>query len=235
MKFTNDLYLGEGIDVRFNGEQYVSDVQDITPKGVIVVSAPMREGAEIPLKKKDTLKITYSRESGMFSFPAEVQSRRIDNAVSLVELRQSGLVTKKQRREYVRIDAVLDVTMKELMHADKVKEMTMEEALKRIGNRKYSIMPVLSEPVMGVTIDISGGGFRIKSPRLFEADTLLECSLSLQGGETVSGDAVVLNSSPTAEDERYPFQIIVEFVGIEEKARQQIIRYIFERQLKKRS
>jgi len=228
-----DLRLGEILTLIIENQRCASNLQEITPRGTMILSAPTFRGAVIPLRANDKVQMIYYRASGQYSCIIEVAKRLMEKGMPLVEAELRSPISKYQRREFVRFDTLLPVTVIELVSAEKVKNMTLKKALQSVADRKYSVMPAFSEPILGMTMDISGGGARVSSPIEFEADTILECEFTLRDDLSATAEALVLRCD-TVDSKDYPFQMTLKFVLIEEKSRKKIIKYIFDEQLKRR-
>lgn len=87
--------------------RYASYTVDITEDG-ITVAAPMLGSRIIALPVGTTLQVIYVNDFGVYGFPAEVTGKKQD-ATQLLVLTRRGLVTKVQRRNFVRLNTLLPV------------------------------------------------------------------------------------------------------------------------------
>ncbi|SER13802.1 c-di-GMP-binding flagellar brake protein YcgR, contains PilZNR and PilZ domains [Gracilibacillus ureilyticus] len=81
------------------------------------------------------LKVSYIQNNSVFVFPSKVIGKRIDNIPGIILSYDKDRVKKVQRREFVRVDSLLDISI-------------------RSPYDNFS-------PVTGVTRDISGGGLSV--------------------------------------------------------------------------
>ncbi|MGC4376269.1 flagellar brake domain-containing protein [Fictibacillus sp. Mic-4] len=148
------------------------------------------------------------KDQSVFMFKTELQGRKMDKIpVLLISYPGSEALQRIQRRQYVRVDTMLDVAVS---HNEQ-----------------------LFSPFVTVAVDISAGGMQLVLPRrhsLLE-NNIIQCLivLPMTSGEKVYLDLEcnVLRISADSEKVRASIQ----FKEIQEFERQQIIRYCFEQQL----
>ncbi len=229
-----DLTLGERLDVIIGERRCISNVQEITRAGNLVISAPTYRSVIVPIPDGELVNVVYFRQSGMFSFVAALLRRYNDGNIELCEIEIKSPISKYQRRDFVRYDTVLPVRVSMLADAETLSGMSIEETLRRIFDRRYMGMPregdYPSEDCL--TLDISGGGLRFSARESYEKNCLLECTVTFSDEEEITVDALVMR----AEEARngLPWRIGVQFVNIEERLRRKIIKYIFNEQVKER-
>lgn len=227
-----DLTLGERLDVIIGEKRCISNVQEITHSGHLVISAPTFRSAIVPIPEGELVSVAYFRQSGMFSFVAALLRRYHDGQVELCEIEIKSPVSKYQRRDFVRYDTVLPVRVGLQADAETLSRMSVEETLRRIFDRRYMGMPremdLPSENCY--TLDISGGGLRFSTYGQYEKNSLLECTVTFSEEDEVTVDALVVRIDELGEQNR----VGVQFVNIEERLRRKIIKYIFNEQVKER-
>ncbi|MDT8860033.1 flagellar brake domain-containing protein [Alkalihalobacillus sp. MEB130] len=149
-------------------------------------------------------------ESAMYAFDTEIVGRMKGN-IPVLFLKDPGKekYIRIQRRNYVRVETAVDV----------------------------AIHPINSEfsPFTTVTLDLSGGGCAILLPQnqsfLEQGQTTIHLVLHMQTGDIVYVKAlckVVRVFTPRKEARR---RASLQFLDIDERDQQKIIRYCFERQL----
>ncbi|KYZ77276.1 hypothetical protein AXX12_03860 [Anaerosporomusa subterranea] len=117
-------------------------------------------------------------------------------------------ITKIQQREYVRIDAKLQAT---------VTLIDQEEEL----------------PPAKLTInDISGGGVRLISLQPYPVGVNLLITFEIPGQEIIETIGQVVRSEQPQTD-RTVYWIGVKYVGLQERQRNKIIKYVFQKQLER--
>ena len=230
-----DLTLGERLDVVIGERRCISNVQEITREGTLVISAPTFRSTRVPVKADDLLNMIYYRASGMFSFIAAVTRIFDEGSLSLMEVEIRSPISKYQRRDFVRFETVIPLSLVTLASPEAVKNMPVDDTLRMIYDRRFSgsARPGSTPPVEALSLDISGGGLRFACRQDFERDTLIECTLMLSEESSITADAIVVRNDINREGGAR-FHIGCRFVNIEERIRRRIIKYIFEEQVKRR-
>lgn len=142
-------------------------------------------------------------------FPTRVQGHKLDNIPLLVlERPDPRSIIRIQRRQYVRVPAVLDVTL-------------------RCGDAVHTVR----------TLDISGGGLKCAVPDLrpFPVGTAVEGVVVLPHPQctAVTFAGTVVRTQPPAEKGK-PAAVSIRFDRISEKERQAIVQFCFRTQLRAR-
>ncbi len=226
---------GDRLDVNIDDKRCTGIVQSVVGGERIIIFAPVYRGEHVLLSKGEFVNITYYRQSGMYTFIAMVASLYADqDGQPRCELEIKSPISKYQRREFVRYDAELPLFVRVVGRVDENTGQTPEERLNmliydgsivgspRRGETEY-------EEIDSLTIDISGNGLRFSTALEMTFGTLLECTIELSEGKTVTVDCKVIRIDRTAFEGR--FIICVQFVNIEEHVRRKIIRFIFERRM----
>ncbi len=230
-----ELMLGDKLEVLIGEHRCVSDVQEITEDGHLIISAPMYRSMVVPLLEGELLHVVYYRKAGMFSFVAQLIRRYREGEADLVELALKSPISKYQRRDFVRLDTVIPLSVRLIARPQHVVARSVDEILRMIYDQRYVGVPRPlgegEEIYSGYTIDISGGGVRFASRESFETGALVECTLHLSESNevTVDGQIVRQDSEGNAGQE---FRASIQFVNIEERIRRKIIKHIFDQQAK---
>ncbi|MDR0381824.1 MAG: PilZ domain-containing protein [Oscillospiraceae bacterium] len=232
-----ELGLGERLEIMVGEKRCVSDIQELPKEGILILSAPTHRGVPLALPEGEMLHVTFYRAGGMFSFMARLRRRFKEGTLSLVEVELCSPISKYQRREFVRLETVLPLSVRLLATPEQFAGRTVEEMLRRICDRRYEGIPRPLRPGERIyachTIDLSGGGARFAAEENFEKGALLECTFSLKGRESLTADGhVVRVEEQESEGPRY--RVSVRFVNMEERLRRNIIKYIFGEQSKER-
>ena len=230
-----DLQLGEYFDILIGERRCASNLQEITPAGTMILSAPTFRSTPLPIEKGRRVTLVYYRPSGMYSCTVEITRRFVENKLPFVEAELRSPVQKYQRRDFVRFETMLPVSMALIAGGDKVRASSVKDILRSVYDFRCVGMPRpgLSAPVSGMTMDISGGGARISSDAEFGQDALVECTFTLDDDSQITVDTQILRCNKMTDGHK-KFQLSTSFVEIEEKIRQKIIKYIFDEQIKRR-
>jgi c-di-GMP-binding flagellar brake protein YcgR len=189
----------------------------------IVLAMPMTHGSLVPIRSGTLVSVVFFDELAVYEFQAPVVRLQQDN-IAVLKLNLPKNIQRIQRREYVRLEVSLTVS---------IFVETENEGQMVLG---------------GETADISGGGIRIILARsdftkltealLVEdiAGTKLKMavhlqSLSINKTEMVDfiGEIIRVGASGTS------FWLAVNFAVISEKNRDKIVSFIFRKQLELRN
>ncbi|MFC4387677.1 flagellar brake protein [Gracilibacillus marinus] len=175
----------------------------------ITVDLPTNEytGKTTLLPKDTMLEISCVRDNSVYIFPAKVIGKKMDNIPCLVFYYMKDKVKKIQRREFVRINALLDISIKSTQK--KFKDFTT------------------------LTRDISGGGLSviINKNQTFEKDDYLDLLVVLPLGESI--EYIKVNGSVVRVHEEEAKSILsIKFSDIMLQDQQKIVKYCYLEQVK---
>jgi len=209
-----DEYLkpGEKIDLEINeGEkvgQYLSKVEDVINENTFVITRPISNEGYTYLSVGQVVRVMYYRMEALYYFDAEVIDRIKSNESVSAKLNIISDRYKLQRRNYYRLNIMVPVVLSASIASDKgIEKYT----------RKYD------------TVDISGGGLKIKCEIQLDINTEVDLSINIPGleFEKIRGKVVRTQMIQKIPDIH---EIAVEFTKISTNARQTIIKYIFAKQ-----
>jgi len=188
---------------------YDSRVEDINPKHILI-SMPTMKGVPFPIKPGTDVEISFISNEGRFSFNSVVDGRVVDG-IPMLQLKRPEYIYRSELRKYFRVDTRIKTKVTKLFFD------------KQNGNiiAKFDTYEVVIK-------DISGGGVRIVSDVEFsEGDILLFNLSDLFAGMSEIFGSVVKEYSKVDKK----FEYGVEFIMIKERDRDQIIKYVFKRQI----
>lgn len=167
----------------------------------LYISNPIKRGISYPLYRGQQIKIIFYRdEKGIYSFLGEV-IQRIDIKFPIYIVKPLSFEEKIQRRFYYRLRILTKVLIKNL------NENTWVE---------------------GLTKDLSGGGLKIVTNKIFKLGEKVECIISLDENERVDVVGEVVREARDFTTNEY--EIGIKFIDISETARNEIIAFIFKKQ-----
>ncbi|GAA0458834.1 flagellar brake protein [Alkalibacillus silvisoli] len=209
MKLTIEVVKGDQVE-----EKLHTKIVDLTKKRIYVdYPINQRTGRTFYFINNTKVRVSFvSDHDIVYMFYCDVK-RRKKKKIPLIEIpfpNQDELI-KVQRREYVRIEANLDVAVHSL---DEEKE-----------------------PLITHTLDLSGGGIAVKSTsQQFEQGEEVDLMLVLPFGPNdyvylnIKGE--VIRYAPSKEGQDYILSL--KFKSIEDTKRETIIKYCFDQQLERR-
>ena len=218
---------------------YRSNISDVVSDDEIVVTIPTEKGKLILYSVGEKLDLCFYTDKGLYQCYAQVASRAKEGGLYTMRLELTTELKKFQRREYYRFNTILNMKCRTLNQDEKehMNEVEFIDADLTLEN--------------GVLVDISGGGTRFISTHPYEKGDLILFRFSLEqeaakaekenkeeeekeeDDERYSVIGKVIMSTPM-EKQRGKYENRIEFVRISRKDREEIIRYIFEEERRKR-
>lgn len=180
----------------------VEDVYD----DFLVVGAPMQRGQLVPIRVGTALRIEFKVQNalkeGRFRNQA-ILEKRFQTNIPLLQFRLLGTWEKTQERSFVRVPVFIDaVFVVQSTEGGEVQAHT------------------------GLLLNLSGGGFQLRTSYPFELDDEVNISFYLEKRQIVA-KAFVARFVPTDNGHDLGFS----FVDLLEQTRQAIIKFVFKRQI----
>lgn len=211
----NSIHLGDKVElvteVTLNKHQdkYFSKVQELTEDGEVVILAPMENGRIEPLELNRKYGMCIYTDKGLYRCEVMITKRVKSDNLYLITLKIQTSLQKYQRRQYFRMDCMLNFQYKDGIDTD------WHE---------------------GIILDISGGGIRFTSrSKLDNQKSLINhIRLDMLDEEEdlyLSGSII---ESFQAELDKTVFENRVEFDHIDNYEREIIIKFIFEEERRRR-
>lgn len=204
---------------------YHSSIMDLLDEEHIEMLMPMEKTKLILLQQDGEYELHFITSKGLFQCLARVTRRYKQDQLYMLEMELISDIQKYQRREYYRYSCSLEIGARELTMAEQI-------LLERGQNFEPEELPFQK----ATTVDISGGGMRLVSPVPYEAGGGVVCNYSLERAgstKTYSQIAHVL-SCTRMEKNHTMYEIRIKFAFINNHDREEIIRYIFEEERKRR-
>jgi len=177
----------------------------------IYLAAPIFKGKEYPLQAGRQVQVFYYRDSGLYSFEAVYNGRVLVGNVASCQVKRTSEIKRTQRREYFRLTCVLTAQLKS----------------RSTGTVAKALIP----DVEAIIHDISGSGVRAISRKQFQENEEIECTLYLDP-KVLTVSATVLRCAQRQEENNY--EMGIRFDQINEADRDQIMAFIFRRQMELR-
>jgi len=181
----------------------------------LLLETPVCGSLFLPLKVGQPMTIRYVVESWAYEAQVTIAARKENAAAPIMLVARPKQVDRKMLRQFVRVEADLDGSI------------YLIKDLSEYGREKYSdneLTPV-------VIVDISGGGARVRAPvHLTTEDkryALLWFTLPIVHKSFYN----MLTRIKTVVDDVKEKYIIVEFTGLSETERNDIVHYCGRRQL----
>ena len=202
--------------------RYLSQLLDF--KGLIeaCIAMPIENGKIIPFSIGEKYRICYYTKLGLYQCLCEVIDRyKIDNIyIAVVEMKSE--LEKFQRRQYYRL-----TYLKEIRYRIDNSNEHEETSMITMQDQTFETATM---------IDISGGGCKFNSNELIPKDTTLILSFYLELSKGITQfellGKVVYSSEIQNRKKMYEHRI--EFMDINESERENIVRFIFDEERRRR-
>lgn len=168
------------------------------------------------------------------------------NGPSRYFIRIIGEVILDEIREYYRLDVFLPMTYRALpgLSAEEAETQWRERREQRLREKLENSMrpaePLSAGDVHPTAANISGGGVRIRIPDEFKVDDLLDLQFFVPSSQTsketvidIIGQVVYVNGSGNVEGRTQMFATAIRFLYIDERDRDQVIKFISWEQLQR--
>ncbi|HHY16079.1 MAG TPA: hypothetical protein GX521_08395 [Firmicutes bacterium] len=183
----------------------VEDAHD----NILLVGAPLQRGNLVPIRVGTKLgiefKSTDAAKEGRFCSEAVVE-RRFTAKIPLLQLRLLHEWAKTQDRRFVRVPVFIDAVFVPTQEGEELEART------------------------GVILNLSGGGFLLRTAFSFNPDDEIKVSFNVED-QSVVAFAYLARFVPTEKGHDYGFA----FIELSEQVRMNIIRYVYKRQIELRS
>ncbi|MCR5302090.1 MAG: flagellar brake protein [Lachnospiraceae bacterium] len=204
---------------------YRSEVYDIESEDIIKIAMPMEQSKIVLLPVDAEYSLCFYTPQGLYQCLARVVERYKSNSLFVLSMELETDLQKYQRREYYRLNKVLDM-----------KSKVIEDNERSEGMAKLQFIDTDLTFDNGTMVDISGGGARFISKVQYAEGSLIRFVFSLfVNGQVTEYKLVgkVLNSSPI-ENREDEYENRIQFVNMVNDDRESIIKYIFEEERKMR-
>ena len=189
---------------------YASRVENISG-GDMVIQWPGSRGVRAPLQEVDLLCISFIKGSDVFAMDLRVV-KLLPDPDFLVLVRCEGQIRKIQRRDYVRVPAMIDV------------HLTARPVMKNAAGEEP-----LAYVIKATTLDISGGGFSIHYGAPLQMGGLYDVEMAIPTLEQpllLTAKVVRMEPALNRMGKTY-YDVGFDFIRLSEAVRREIIKYVF--------
>lgn len=198
---------------------FKSSIYDIIDEDNIKITMPIEQGKIVLFSVDAELNLCFYTKNGLYQCIGRVTDRSKDNAVYLLDIELVTDLKRYQRREYYRLNCVLD------MKSTMINESDIVEYTEQV---RFLDTDITFDN--GTMVDISGGGARFISAAKYPkgSNILFVFSLFVNGALTEYKlvGKVLLSEEKEKLEGKYEHRI--QFINIMNDDRESIIKYIFE-------
>jgi c-di-GMP-binding flagellar brake protein YcgR len=203
-----EYIINSKIEIVVGDEAYTSKVQDSTER-YIAITIPGKRGQYYTPPVGEILELLYYDSNNMYRLQGAVIGRRTENAVAQIIIAVPQIISKIQRRQFVRVPVSYYIKYEKcyLNNSNDNASLTLDEKLTK----------------KGIMLDISGGGLRLKVMENIALGEIIVAEIpSEKDGIKVMGEVIRVE-----KDEEGKNICGISFIDITEKTRENIIEYIF--------
>lgn len=216
------MHIKSAIGRKVSDKKYGSQVLDFDGDRTAKIAMPIREGKVIPLEIDDDYNLCFFTNSGLYQCTAQIKKRYTENRMYVMDVIFLTPLKKFQRRKFYRLDCLFPIRYRIVPKEQFEKRNEAEH-----DNEKDEI---LWEE--GTISDLSGGGIRFHGNVECKKEDFAEIvlPLSLQSGIVPLSLYMKVVSCVHFEGSRVAYETRGEFLNINEKERETVIKYVFEEQ-----
>jgi c-di-GMP-binding flagellar brake protein YcgR len=243
------LSLGDKIDIKrldSNGrivksmKTFVSQLVDFVDFDVINIATPIVYGKTILLDVGDKFNLCFYSSIGLYQCNCIILSNHKENNTMVSVVRITSNLEKFQRRQYYRLECIHDITyriitIEEEILMKKLKEEDFQSVEERNEYRRR-LSQYDKAWIQAAIIDLSGGGARFNSNELHNQGEkiLMKLDFNISGELKKMQLSAVIITSNKIMNRIGAYEHRVEFQNILQKDREDLIKYIFEQERKRR-
>ena len=216
-----------------------SRILDFVDERHIKILMPMDKSRIVPLGSGETYSMYFYTKSGTYMCKATVKDRFSDDGMGVLVVELVSSFEKLQRRRFFRVECVLDIQSHVL--SEKEREM-LEEAerdLSSAAKMEYLINNIARHDEdweNGMITDISGGGICYLSKVQKAKGDIILLSMELVNDKENRTHKILARNLSSVPVEKKPgfFENRAQFIRLSTVEREEIIRFVFEEDRKKR-
>ena len=197
------------------GPVLVSELEWIDEGETAYIAAPIHEGIVYPVRIASPINIYFLHKGDLYRCSARVLERSTKDNIALLKIEKTGGIERIQRRQFFRFECTLPVKYR---------------IIETLECEKNEGIPFLSTYLR----DLSGGGISLAVEDKIEKGSLIECLLSLDPQKVINFYGRIVRVSRQPPEEKYKYTVGIIFYKIENRDREEIIRFIFREQRKLR-
>lgn len=209
MEHNIKFIINNKLEISWNDGYYKSNIENVE-NDIISISIPIKEGQYIPLRVGEMIEVIYYYESDIYKFYSKVVKRKID-VIPLIQIAYPEEVFMVQRRRFVRVPIICNVVYSKIATKENGREI-------KVSKDKIS-------DLKGIMVDLSGGGMRIKLQETLGMGDLIQVRMPI-GEDVLSLKGKVVRVE--FDDENKLYMCGINFVDLDEKVRDKLIRFIFQ-------
>lgn len=205
---------------------FSSKIYDVLSDDTLELFMPMEQNKLILLPVDAEYEVFLYTDNGLYECTVRITDRYKSNNIYLLLVELETNLRKYQRRDFYRYNCALDM---------ETRGLTKEEVFAFENGLDFQVPPGIPM-IKSVIVDISGGGLRFVTKQEYEKGSLVYCryELFIHGGIKLYELICRVLNSKEIPNKRGEYEHRVQFVNLDNDAREEIIQYIFEEERKNR-
>lgn len=221
---------------------YKSKVLDFPDYKSIKITMPIIKGRIIPLAVGDKYNVRFFTQTGLYECKGSITDRSNDDNVYILTVEFISALEKYQRRQFYRLNCVLDTDY----YIATEEELTLRYKLKRNAFKSEEEKKECQEALLkckqdwhnGIIVDLSGGGIRLMSESVHETGDTVQMQIQFNSSKiTIKADYItgIVISLERMLNRIGFYEYRIQFSDVIKEDRENIIKYIFEEEIKLRT
>jgi len=207
------------ISVLENSETAFKSIIQGVGENTFTIQAPTKRGETLLLHNGDKVKISFFANGAYYFFDTMVVGRVVERDIPLYRLAVPADMERVQKRNYVRLDIVLEIHYQ-----------------KQVASKETGELVPAGPKVQAFTRDISGGGMQFISKEQLAVNSLISIELQVADWKGRKKTVAVLGKVlrvERLESHQRRWSVGVVFDEINERDRDAIISFIFRKALER--
>lgn len=218
------------LDAKEEQMVYKSEVLDVLEKDQLRIAMPFDESKLVVMSLNVSYKMYIYAESGLYECVGHVVDRFKSSNIYIAVLSLKTGLKRVQRREFFRLEKILDVDYRILNEEES--QLESVEAVMEYDSLSGEV-PLYKK---GIAVDLSGGGARFMFDKAYTvaSNILLRFYINIEEEDKpfyVLGKVVM---SEKLANKMNQHENRLEFVRIKETEREKLVQYIFQEERKLR-
>lgn len=198
------------------GQSYVSQLIDVEGEHNLVIAAPIHESRLMLITPGTRIRAVFLDEKqGLLSFLGTIIFREKKESIISLHVKTDGIFEKIQRRNYFRLDCLLNVTF--FPYKSEPSADTAEN-------------PPDGLPQKALTRNISGSGTCIVAEEAFPKGTNIDLSIWLSDDIQIKATAKVIRCTKIEGIRDKKYELGLYFTNLDQKNQEALVKYIFNQQ-----
>jgi|LSQX01.2.fsa_nt_gb c-di-GMP-binding flagellar brake protein YcgR len=199
------------------GHTLVSQLLELQPDGSMVISVPISEARIVFVPTGITVRLTFVHLlHGLLGFMALVKLKEYRGNIAVLIVEPDEAIEKIQRREYFRLDVIMDALILPLSDEAAPNESSPAEVA----------------PVKAYTRNLSGSGVCVISETNFPKNSWVRVELDLNGSVRFEAKCIILRSDQIEVKRGRSYELGMRFMEITKKDQDNLVKFIFDQQRK---